>query len=205
MTLGEAAGLALKIHGAVWLAAAAAYYKYGDRTELFEKALQGNRSARQAIRDNIATDLSKHLQPVVRNAARVRSPVLDAGGAYVEHATNITESEPFYQAMRDFVSLSAGALIDYRQLLRYTERWRTWAHRLSQSILVLLVVELLLIAGSVLVLVVADVTQTATWWWLLASLSPTALVVVFLFWCLCAVHLKHGVIVELRERYDPKA
>src|ERR1051326_2443317 len=112
MTVGEAAGLALKVHGAAWVAAAAAYYKYGDRTELFEKALQGNRTARQAIRDNIATNLSKQLQPVVRDAARVRSPVLDAGGAYIEHATDVTESEPFYQAIRDYVSLSTGALID---------------------------------------------------------------------------------------------
>ena len=34
MTLGEVAGLGLKVHGAVFLAAAAAYYKFGDRTDL---------------------------------------------------------------------------------------------------------------------------------------------------------------------------
>ena len=73
MTLGEAAGLALKVHGAVWLAAAAAYYKYGDRTNLFEKSLQGNRSARQSILDTVASDLSKQLQPVVRDATGARS------------------------------------------------------------------------------------------------------------------------------------
>ncbi len=74
MTLTAAAALAMKVHGAVWLAAAAAYYKYGDRTNLFSRALQGNRSLRQALRDNIAADLGKQLQPVIRDAARTRSP-----------------------------------------------------------------------------------------------------------------------------------
>jgi hypothetical protein len=177
MTLGEAAGLALKV----------------------------NRSARQAIRDNIATDLSKQLQPVVRDATRARSPVLDAGGGYIEHATDITESEPFYQAIRDYVSLSAGALVDYRSILQTTERWRTWAHRLSQSILALVILEIVIMACAVLVLVIADLTRSAAPWWFLASLVPTAVIVVLLLCCLCIVHVKHGVIVDLRERYDPKA
>jgi hypothetical protein len=205
MTLGEAAGLALKVHGAVWLAAAAAYYKYGDRTDLFEKALQGNRSVRQAIRDNIATDLSKQLQQVVRAATRARSPVLDAAGGYIEHATDITESEPFYQAIRDYVSISVGALVDYRRILETTDRWRTWAHRLSRCILVLLVLQILVMTGAVLVLIFADLTRTAAPWWFVGSLVPTAVAVVLLFSCLCVVHVKHGVIVDLRERYDPKA
>ncbi len=75
MTIGEAAGLALKVHGAVWVAAAAAYYKYGDRTELLEKAVRGNRSARQSLRDNIATELQKQLVPVVRDATRLAGVV----------------------------------------------------------------------------------------------------------------------------------
>lgn len=205
MTIGEAAGLALKVHGAVWLAAAAAYYKYGDRTELFEKALQGNRTARQAILDNVASDLSKQLQPVVRDATGSRSPVLDAAGGYIERATDVTESESFYQAIRDYVSISAGALLDYRLILHCTKHWRTWAHRLSQCILALLILQILIMAGALLVLIYADLTRTAPPWWLAASLAPTGVVVVILFVCLSVVNVKHGVIVDLRERYDPKA
>ena len=139
MTLADAAALALTVHSAVWLAAAAAYYRYGDRTSLFRRALQGNRSLRQAIRDNIATDLSKQLQPVIRHANRTKSSILDDTGAYVEHAADITESEPFYQAIRDYVSLSAGSLLDYRVALDAAARWRAWAHHLSSSILVLII------------------------------------------------------------------
>ena len=95
MTLSDVAALALKVHGAVWLAAVAAYYKYGDRTDLFSRALQGNHRLRQAVRDNIAADLSQQLQPVIRDATRTRFPVLDDAGAYIEYATDITESEAF--------------------------------------------------------------------------------------------------------------
>ena len=59
--------------------------------------------------------------------------------------------------------------------------------------------------GALLTLIFGDVTQTAPPWWMAASLSPTAIVVVILFVCLCAVNIKHGIIVDLRERYDPKA
>lgn len=205
MTIGEAAGLALKVHGAVWLAAAAAYYKYGDRTELFEKALQGNRSARESILDAVAGELGKELQPVVREATGARSPVLDAAGGYIEHALDVTEGELFYQALRDYVSGSAEALLDYRRILHCATAWKKWAHRLSRCILALLILEVSVMGGALLALIFDDVSRIAPPWWMAASLSPTAVVVVILFVCLCFMNAKHGVIVDLRERYDPKA
>lgn len=204
MTLSDAAGLALKVHGAVWLAAVAAYYKYGDRTDLFHKALRGNRSLRQVVRDNIATDLSKQLQPVIRNATRTTSPVLDASGTYVEQVADITESEPFYQAIRDFVSASVGSLLDYRLVLETADCWRKWAHRLSRAILALVILETLVIAGALLVSVTANQNEIAVSWFL-ASLGPTCTLVVYLFWCLCIVNMKQGMMVDLREQYDPES
>ena len=205
MTLSDAAGLALQVHGAVWVAAAAAYYKYGDRTNLFEKTLRGNQDLRRALRDNIATDLSKHLQTVVRDATHARSPVLDAAGSYIEHATDITESEPFYQAIRDYVSISAGSLLDYRLVLKTEPRWRTWAHRLSHAILALLILETLAIAAAVLVPVIAEPSRTVPLFAFLASFTPTCIVIVLLFCCLCIVHVTHGIIVDLREHYDSES
>ena len=204
MTSSEAAALALKVHGAVWLAAVAAYYKYGDRIDLFDKALRGNRRLREAVRDNVATDLSKQLQPVIRNATSATSPVLDVDGSYIEHAADITESEQFYQAIRDYVSLSAGSLLDYRLVLETADCWRKWAHRLSRSILVLVILETLMIAGALLVSVTVDRSRIAMPWFL-ASLALTCIIVVSLLWCLCAVHTKHGMMVDLRERYDPES
>lgn len=80
MTLGEIAGLGLKVHGAVFLAAAAAYYKFGDRTDLVEKSHKSNRTAKKIMRDRIASDLLEQLRPVVRTAINVRSPLFNADG-----------------------------------------------------------------------------------------------------------------------------
>lgn len=202
MTLSDALGLALNVHGGVWLAAVAAYYKYGDRTDLFDKALRANRGLVQAVRDNVATDLSKQLQPVIRDATHATSPVLDTAGDYIEHVADIANSEPFYQAIRDYVSLSGGSLLDYRLVLETAVRWRTWAHRLSRSILALVILEPLMMAGALLVRVTADLSRAAPAWWFLASLTPTCILVVSLLWCLCIVHMKHSVMLDLRERYD---
>ena len=202
MTLSDAAGLALQVHSAIWIAAAAAYYRYGDRTNLFEKTLRGNHDLRRALRDNIATDLNKQLQPVVRDATRARSPVLNAAGSYIEHATDITESEPFYQAIRDYVSSSAGSLLDYRLVLKTEARWRTWAHRMSHSLLALLAWETLSIGGSAIAPMIAAPGQNVTTAWYLATFAPTCVVIVLLFCCLFNVHVKHSILVDLRERYD---
>ena len=202
MTLSAVAALALKVHGAVLVVAIAAYYKYGDRTSLFSRALQGNRRLRQAVRDNIAAELSRHLQPVIRDAAHTTSPVLNEAGEYIEYATDITESEAFYQAIRDYVSLSASSLLDYRLAIQSGDRWRAWAHRLSSSILTLVILETFLVTAALVAPFVVDASRVVAPWCFLASLVPTCILVIVLFGCLCTVHIKHGTLVDLRERYD---
>ena len=203
MTVEDAATLALSTHGAVWIAAAAAYYRYGDRTEFFDKSLQGCRRIRQSIRDAIASSLSAHLGPVVRESSRIRSALLDADGAYIDQPANLAESEPYYQAIRDFVSGTAGALVDYRLALDTVNSWRVWAHRLSKCILSLVIFETVMLAWPIMALVRLDPTdQTPRWWFALGSL-PTAGIVFALFTCLVIVHVKHGAIIDLKERYDP--
>lgn len=205
MNAPEAAGLALKIHGAVWLAAAAAFYKYGDRTELFDKTLRGNQATREAIRDRIAEDMGNQIRPVLRDstARRVRSPILNPSGTnYEEDAGEITRGEPFRQAIRDFVSADSGSLLDYRSILTNADAWRLWAHRLSRWILVLVISQTVILLLDVLTLIFVDPARIAPPWAIPASLAPTAIIVLPLFFSLCMVHVKHGVIVDIRERYD---
>jgi hypothetical protein len=204
MTLGETAGFALKLHGAIWLAGAAAYYKYGDRTDLFEKAARGNRNARQTLRDSIAGELGRQLSPVVRDAARTKTPLLNPNGSYIEQPADVTASEAFYQAIRDFVANSSGALVDYRQILRSTEQWRKWAGRLSHSILALVVLETSMLACVVLLELIGmtDDTREIIMLWSFAPTFVTALTVLV---CLAAVHFNQTTISTLRERHDPEA
>ena len=64
MTFEDGTSLAFTVHGAIWIVTAAAYYRYGDRTDLFDKSLRGCRRTRRSIRDALATSLSAHLGPV---------------------------------------------------------------------------------------------------------------------------------------------
>jgi hypothetical protein len=189
--------------------ACAAYYKYGDRTELFEKALKGNHRTRQAIRDHIATHLTEQLGPVLRDSFRARPTLLDSSGTamphYGETASDVMRSDRFYEAVRDFVSQGAGALVDYRHLLRAIDQWRTWAHRLSGSIVGLLAVELVMIGACVSLRLFADPNQATRPIYIAASFTPMAFIICFLFLCLLAVHTRHGTIVDLREQYDPES
>lgn len=204
MTLGESAGLVLKLHGAVWLAGAAAYYRYGDRTDLFDKAMRGNRNARQTIRDDIAGELGKQLSPVIRDATRTKTTILDPSGKYAEQPTDFASSESFYQAVRDFVSSSSGALLDYRQILRASERWSRWAGRLSHCVLGLVILETLMLA-AVLVVQLTGWSETTQERLMLWSFAPTATVALMVLVSLTLVHVNQSTISHLRERHDPEA
>ena len=203
MTLDDATSLAFTVHGATWIATAAAYYRYGDRTDLFDKSLRGCRRTRQSIRDALATSLSAHLGPVVKDSARVRSAVLDAAGHFLDQQANLAESEPYYQAIRDFVSRSAGALVDYRLALDTVKLWKTWAHRLSKSILFLLVLETVMLGWTVIAVVSADLSTQASRWTLAVGSAPTTAIILATLCCLVMLNMNHGRLVDLKERYDP--
>lgn len=205
MTVGDAATLLLTAHGSVWIPAAAAYYKYGDRTEFFDKTLRGTQSTRETIRDRIAENLGNQLRPVIREAITtpVRAPNLNAAGTqYDEDLPEVTLGEPFRQAIRDFVSVDAGTLVDYRQIIRAIERWSKWAHRLSSCVLFLLVLATLIVFGAFLTPFFLNPASIAPWWILPVFLAPTIIIVVCVFVSLCQVHFRHGSIIDVRQRYD---
>ena len=196
MTIEDATSLAFTVHSAIWIATAAAYYRYGDRTDLFDKSLQGCRRTRQSIRDALATSLSAHLSPVIKDSARVRSAVLDPAGHFLDKPVNLAESEPYYQAIRDFVSRSAGALIDYRLALDTVESWKTWAHRLSKAVLFLLVLETVMLGWAVTTIVSADMSTQVSHWTLALGSAPTAAIVLATLCCLVMLNVNHGRLVD---------
>ena len=202
MTVADATRWVLSVHGTVWVAAAAAYYKYGDRTKLFSEFPKEGRRLRQAVRDKIASELAAQLRPVVRDSASVHSTLLSPGGDYIEESVDITVGERYYQAIHDFVTNASGALVDYRLALAAVRVWRVWAHRLSSSILILVVLEPVVLLTALVVLVPMNETDQAPLWLLLLGSLPTGAVIVGVFLSLILVHMKQGVIIDLEERYD---
>lgn len=202
MTIAEATNLAFSVHGAVLLIAAATYFKYANRKELFEKLPQECRRLRQSIRDRITSEIAVQLRPIVRDSARVRTGVLSSEGDYIEMPVDVTEGEGYFQAIHDFVTNSSRALIDYSLILATAKAWRDWAHRLSSSILFLVIMESVILALTLLVLVVINETSPVPLWSLVLGSVPTAMVIGAIFICLIFVHVKQGVIVNLKENYD---
>jgi len=203
MTLDDAIQLSLKIHGPVWLAVAAAYYRFGDRREFFEKAVRSNKQTLELIRDDIATELADCLKPIVTADFRVKSAIMDPSGGYIENSVEVTAGEPYYQSLRDYVSKAAGPLIEYGLIIRLNNRWNTWARRLSHSLLLALALEVVILGISIVLLLSGDPKFEVPRSLLALSVLPTALSVSAVLVCLAVVHRTQSDITNVRERYDP--
>src|SRR6266852_9727879 len=148
MTHSELVNLILGCHTSIFVAASAAYYKYGDRTELFNRSLQGTDSAFGRIRQRITVELADALKPIFENPGSVPTPIFaPSGESYIERAVNPVGSELYKEAIRDFLENSGDAIADYRSLLLARRGWCFWARFLSWSLLGLLVLEILLLAS----------------------------------------------------------
>lgn len=199
MTHGELVNWALTIHGSLLVAAWAAYGKYGDRTELISKSLQGVDETLRRIGLAMAEELGNALGPVFENA-----PIVSAGEGgkdiYKERQANPVGSELFREAIRDFITSEAEALSDYRTLLLARARWQLWARLLSWSNLLLIiwqvfVVGLLALGDKLLALHISD--ALIRW-----SSVPSSVGVVIGLACLTYTLRQHDVITRLRTEYD---
>ncbi len=202
MTYAEVTEWVLGTHGAVFLAALTIYLKYGDPTKLFDRFPQEYKKLQQAVRDKIASDLADQLQSVVRDSTGVRSSILDIDGEYIEEPVDVTKGETYYQSIRDFVTNASGALVDYRRVLDVIKAWRSWAHRLSWSILILVILELVMLVFAVLVLYNANESDKIPVWLALLGSVPTVSVIFGAIVCLVIMHVKQDIVFSLKECYE---
>lgn len=119
-----------------------AYYKYGDRTELFDRSLRGTESALSELRRQIAAELGSRLRPVFDNPDSViEMGVLDPFGNPIEVAVSPAGSEDYTNAISDFVNSNFEALIDCRRLIDLRRRWCGCARALSWAIFTFVLIE----------------------------------------------------------------
>ncbi len=136
MTHTELVNVALSIHAPLLLAALAAYYKYGDRTELLSKSLQGTDGVLSRMRREIADELGESLRPILENPGTV--PTVVGNETYTERPVNPVGSELYRSTIRNFVEDNSNSLLDCRSLRSARDAWCFWARILSWSILGLL-------------------------------------------------------------------
>jgi hypothetical protein len=198
MTHAELVNVALSIHAPLLLAAVAAYFKYGDRTELLSKSLQGTDAVLSRMRREIANELGDGLKPIFENPGTV--PTMVGTDTYIERPVNPIGSEPYRSTIRDFVEDNANTLVNCRSLRAARDAWCFWARVLSWSILGLLlwqavVTGSLALFDKVLEITIADhlikLSAIPTTVGVITSLTPLPFL---LKW--------HDVINNHRMRYD---
>jgi len=201
MTHADLIKTVVAVHSSVLLVAIAAYYKYGDRTDVFTRSLEGTDGLLRRIRQQLASDLGESLVGVFRDQGTVPSPILRPdGGTYIEQCTNPIGGERYKESIRDFVEESNEVLADYRSAIMARASWCFWAKCLSWTILGLTVWQAVVVGSSALLDWVCSIPIPD--WVLQWAGLPTVLIVAACFVAvfLCLRH--HDTIQRMRMRYD---
>jgi hypothetical protein len=201
MTHGQFVASVLAIHAAVFVVAIAAFYKYGDRTDIFNKSLQETTKTAERIRRKITEALAELLEPVFENPGTVPTPILSPDGeTYIEKAINPVRSELFRETLQSFVEEKSEAIADLRSLLAAKGCWCFWAKFLSWSLFVLVVWQITATGGTALLETVLRLQLPDLI--LYVSLVPTVLLVITSLSPFPFMLKHHDVIMKSRERYD---
>ncbi len=204
MTHQDLLSITLSVHAAVLLGALAAWYKYGDRSDVLARSLGGTEKILSTLRMMISRDLTAAIKTVLATVSSNPSPILGPDGknsTYSEKASNFLESESFRQAVRDYIDFGADAISDYRLLMRARTIWCLWARVLRWSILTLIILQGLFLCGHSFVDWVLGKSMPD--WCFHASLSITGFLVLFVFCLPFPLMLRsHDIIIQQKVKYD---
>ena len=201
MNHADLVNAALAFHAPLLVGAATAYQKYGDRSELFARSLQGINSVLAEMKKRIAGELSSKLRPLLER--NMRDPSLVAvggeGAEYVENITNPLAGERYLECIRDYVQSSGGAMSDYSNLLEARAAWCAWAQRLSWSLLILIIASA---CGCLFVLLEKLFDMNFQGWVFKASSVLSLVILASTFFCLVLKLRHHDRVMGHREQYD---
>ncbi len=200
MTHEGLVALATTAHAAVLVGALAAYYKFGDRTEVFARSLQGTDQTLRELRRLIAADLAQRLKDDLGDDSTISAIVLEQSTeAYVERPSIVLASEKFRESIRSFVEQGVSRLIDCRTLVGLRDGWSRSARRLSWCLLALALYQAL-VAGILAFLDRTEVIRLPDSFVLWAA-GPTAIILAVCFGLMTQIQRCHDQISVIRERY----
>lgn len=192
--------IAATTHAAILLGASAAYFKFGDRTDVLAKSLQSTDDTMRELRRLIAQDLAETLQSDLSQTTVVSTIILDTTTeAYIERPANIFAGERYRDSVRRFVEESTNRIVDCRGLVTMRHAWSRSARRLSWILLALVCYQAV-VAGALAFLdrteVVIFASAAIKW-----AAAPTALMICLAGLSLARMLRTHDRISEIRERY----
>jgi hypothetical protein len=119
-------------HSAILIGAVAAYYKYGDRTDVMDKSLNRTREALNELKAYLGRALAEAVRPTVVRIISNQSP---------QTAADELRGEIFQDDVSAFVDSDLDEMLSYGRLVRARDRWSAWARRISWGILILLIIQ----------------------------------------------------------------
>ena len=167
----------------------AAFYKYGDRTEVVAKSLEGTKDALESLRAYIVYDLGRNLLPLVQTLIESR--------VSAEQVAAALSGEQFNDVISDFVSSDVGELAMYGQLLHARRRWSVWAHKLSWAILGLTIWQSL--CAVWLFISINILSRDVGNYKLLITYACSVLIIARCFFCIGVMLYYHDQICKYRE------
>lgn len=172
------------------MASLAAWYKYGDRTEIVAKSLQGTKEALDELRIYLARSLGGVLLPLIKEMIKDRRTA--------DELATALSGEQFQDAISEFVNQEIDEMVTYRRLLHARQRWSIWARKLSWAIYLLMCAEGLFLCffflwGQVFSHTVGKV-------WFACSLSISVLITIRCVYCFGLMLYFHDQISTYREK-----
>jgi hypothetical protein len=192
----------LGVDGAALLAYIAAFYRYGDRTEVYRNSLSGTRDLIVEIERQIAFELAVRLKPVFSGDIPpvIEVVLFQADGSLSREVTvNPVGSEKYREAVLDFVLSQNDAMIAYRIVTLCRNRWVRWARCLSWSLLAGIVMHGIF-AFALIGVRLADL-GTMPKWWLQAGCASSLCLFIFVLFCVASMMRSHDQIQHYRRVY----
>lgn len=170
--------------------AIAAYYKYGDRTEITDRSLKRTKEAVDGLRAYISRALAEAVRPTVERIV--------ANAPSAESALEEVRGESFLNDVSTFVNRDIEEILLYRSLLNAREGWSRWARRISWGIFALLIIQA--VFTFFFVVVVKMLSHNISLRALVITLTVSGMIAGFCFLCAGAMLYYHDQIAKYRDK-----
>ncbi len=192
-------------HSALFAVAVGAFYKYGDRSEVFAKSLEGSDRLMRKMRIMISSELREELVRLFENSESVPNVLLApdgspySDGTYSEKVTRVFRSEAYRECLHSFVEENSHVLADYHLVYVARTTWLAWMRRLSWAVTGLLCWQAVMCLAFGFCEVKQSVIPRP-----ISELSfvPSGILIALALSCLPFILRNHDRIMEARLKYD---
>jgi len=137
--------LVLAFHGSVLIISIIFFFKYADRTAMFEKSFSISGDTIQKIKEKIFEELTTTLKPLFRQrqdeVIKIMGDLRPDGEAWKEEAIDPQGTEDYRNSLHSLIKVYPKSMADFRSLKAIVDWCRFWAGYLSWSMFFVLLMQ----------------------------------------------------------------